>query len=284
MGVTLPSDISRGLAKATFRSSPSFQISFRQNSRLHVKYLVETLSNLIEYARAELIQEGTNDLIIMVNKLDRIAWFPLGDNTKRTRHDLFFYEQLPCIEDIPAHFILTGPVTLHFPQNRVEQVFRRATHTIVPTVAVHERGTDRPNEAGIEALSRLLGRRVDLAETFADDEARRYAIQESGGCLRDLFRLVIEASQKKRALKLSRTDIEVIVNENIGYTETMLQGQGFLRELHHIVKTGSFPEYFDDETKQWLLNNLVVIEYDGHTWYDVHPFAKRTRAFRDGAA
>ena len=40
-------------------------------------------------------------------------------------------------------------------------------------------------------------------------------------------------------------------------------------------------ENFDDERKQWLLYHLVVLEYNGETWYDVHPFARRTRAFRD---
>ncbi len=285
LGVTLEGEIPAGLAKikATFRTSPNFQQSFRETNHKHVKRLIETASDLIENARQKLIADGTHDLIIMIDKLDRIERLPLEDKTGRTRHDLFYLEQLPMIQEIPVHFILTVPVTLHFTQNRLAQVFHRVNNVILPMVAVRERGTNRSNTAGIAAISRLLGRRVDLGATFANEEARIFAIEESGGCLRDLFRLVAEAALNKRALKLTAPDIEVIAKENASTVERLVQGRAFLRDLHHIVKTGSFPEGFDDEMKQWLLYNLVVIEYNGETWFDVHPFVKRTRAFREAA-
>lgn len=285
LGVTLESEIPLGVAKikATFRMSPGFQQSFREENCKYVRRLVETASGLVEHARQKLNEDGTHDLVIMVDRLDRIERLPLEDKTGRTRHDLFYLEQLPTIQDIPVHFILTVPVTLHFTQNRLTQVFRRVNNVILPMVAVRERGTNRPSDAGIAALTRLLARRVNLGETFADDEARHYAIEESGGCLRDLFQLVSAAAGNKRSLKLTQADIEIIAKENASNVERLLQGRGFLRDLHHVVKTGSFPEGFNDETKQWLLYNLVVIEYNGQTWYDVHPFAKRTRAFRDAA-
>ncbi len=285
LGITLESEIPVGLAKikATFRTSPGFQQSYRDENHKQVKRLVETAAELVDCAREKLIEDGIDDLVIMIDRLDRIERLPLEDKTGRTRHDLFYLEQLPIIQNIPVHFILTVPVTLHFTQNRITQVFHRVYNVILPMVSVRQRGTNRHHEGGIKALSQLLGRRVDLVETFADDEARYFAIEESGGCLRDLFRLVSEAALNKGALKLTVADIEVMAKENASNYERLLQGRGFLKDLHHIVKTGSFPEGFNDETKQWLLYNLVVIEYNGETWYDVHPFAKRTRAFRDAA-
>ncbi|HRI66171.1 MAG TPA: AAA family ATPase [Polyangium sp.] len=286
LGVTLESEIPLGIVKlkGTFRMWPGFQKSYREENDKYVKRLLETLSDLIIRAREILTEQGTHDLLIMIDKLDRIERLPLGDNTGRTRHDLFYLEQLPSIQGIPVHFVLTVPVTPHFAQNRLRQVFHSLDNVILPMVAVRERKTmEQPFPRGIEALTRLLGRRVSLSETFADTEALHFAIYESGGCLRDLFHLVSEAAINKQALKLTTADIEVIVKENTNNMERLLQGRGFLRDLHHIVKTGSFPEGFNDETKQWLLYNLVVIEYNGETWYDVHPFARRTRAFREAA-
>ncbi len=72
---------------------------------------------------------------------------------------------------------------------------------------------------------------------------------------------------------------EPIVLTVVGNMERLLQGRPFLAALHHIVKTGSFPGDFGDEARQWLLYELVVLEYNGDTWYDVHPFARRTHAF-----
>ena len=47
---------------------------------------------------------------------------------------------------------------------------------------------------GIAALAHLLARRVDLDTVFADEDARRHAIMQSGGSIRDLLRIVSQAA------------------------------------------------------------------------------------------
>lgn len=46
--------------------------------------------------------------------------------------------------------------------------------------------------AGIAALQRLIARRVQLDKVFAGEAAIAAVIRESGGCVRDLLRLVGE--------------------------------------------------------------------------------------------
>lgn len=163
----------------------------------------------------------------------------------------------------------------------MRHAFRSPNDVVLPMIAVRERGTEGeiPNAAGVDALRRLLARRIDLMAVFADDEAISHAIVQSGGCLRDLLRIVTQGALMKPALRLTRADIDNVVKEFVGNMERLLQGRPFLAELHHIVKTGSFPGAFNDDVRQWLLYELVVLEYNGDTWYDVHPFARRTHAF-----
>jgi energy-coupling factor transporter ATP-binding protein EcfA2 len=286
IGVEVEGEIPAGVAKLklSFKTSPGLQERYREENRKHVTSLIEWLGDLLQEARSALVKQGVEDLVVLVDKLDRIERLPLDDKSGRTRHDLFYLEQLPNLQYIPAHFVVTIPVTLHFTQGRLHQVFHGATDTILPMVAVHERGSDKPHEPGMAALTRLLRRRIDTSVVFADEDALRYAIEQSGGSLRDLFRIVTTGALDKRELKLTRADVDDVVKELGSHLERLLQGRPYLRELHHVAKTGSFPEKFDDATKQWLLYQLVVLEYNGDTWYDVHPFARRTRAFRDAAA
>ncbi len=283
IGISLDAEIPVGIAKLklSLKTSPGLQKRYRDASRDHVTSLMEGLGDLIQDVRSHLVQEGIEDLVIIADNLERIERLPLDDGTKRTTHDLFFLEQLPLIKNVPVHLIVTIPVSLHFTQGRLRHAFRSPSDVVLPMIAVRQRGveTEVPDEAGVAALTKLLARRIDCGAVFADKAALRHAIVQSGGCLRDLLRIVTQGALMKPELKMTRADVDRVVKEFVGNMERLLQGRPFLAELHHIVKTGSFPGAFDEDTRQWLLYELVVLEYNGDTWYDVHPFARRTHAF-----
>lgn len=284
LGISLDAEIPAGVAKLklSLKTSPGLQKRYREASRDHVTSLIEGLGDLIQDVRSHLVKQDVEDLVIIADNLERIERLQLDDGTKRTTHDLFFLEQLPLIQNVPVHLIVTIPVSLHFTQGRLRHVYRAPNDVVLPMIAVRARGTgaEIPDEAGVAALRRLLARRIDCSVVFADDDALRHAIVQSGGCLRDLLRIVTQGALMKPELRLTRTEIDGVIKEFVGNMERLLQGRSFLAELHHIVNTGSFPGAFDDEARQWLLYELVVLEYNGETWYDVHPFARRTHAFR----
>ncbi|MDI1430872.1 hypothetical protein [Polyangium sorediatum] len=285
IGLTLEAEIPVGEAKVKLgvMKSPGVQKRFRDVSRDHVISLVTELRELLQALRPVMAEHGTDDLVIIADNLERVERLPLDDGSKRTTHDLFFIEQLPLIQDADVHIIVTIPVSLHFTQGRLRQAFSAPSDVVLPMITVRKRGldVDAPDEAGIAALRGLLEKRIALSVVFADEDAIRHAIMQSGGCLRDLFRIVTTGALNKPTLGLTRADVDDVLREFGSNMERLLQGRGFLRELHHVVRTGSFPDDFDDDLRQWLLYELIVLEYNKDTWYDVHPFARRTRAFQD---
>ena len=50
----------------------------------------------------------------------------------------------------------------------------------------------------------------------------------------------------------------------------MLQGKSYLPGLHEIAACSCFPVGFDEAARNALLHSMVVLEYNGVTWYDVH--------------
>jgi hypothetical protein len=287
LGLSLDAEIPLGVTKLklSFKTSPGLQQRFRELGRNHLTSLMEGLGDLIQDVRTHLVEQGVDDLVIIADNLERVERLPLPDNSKRTTHDLFFIEQLPLIQTVPVHLIVTVPVSLHFTQGRLRHAFNSPNDVVLPMVAVRERGpeVDKRDDDGVAALRRLLVRRIDCETVFADEEAVSHAILQSGGCVRDLLRIVSQGVLMKPAMRFTRGEIDGIVKEFVGNYERLLQGRPFLPELHHVVATGSFPGNFADETRQWLLYELVVLEYNGDTWFDVHPFARRTHAFRQAA-
>ena len=97
--------------------------------------------------------------------------------------------------------------------------------------------------------------------------------------MRDLLRLVGEMPTVG-AIPFSSATVDAVIADYINEYERILQGKPYLPLLHTIEHTGAFPGDTDPAWKQQLLLGLIVLEYDTGTWYDVHPLAKRTRAYR----
>jgi hypothetical protein len=85
------------------------------------------------------------------------------------------------------------------------------------------------------------------------------------------------------SIPFSTATVDVVIADYVNEYERILQGKPYLHLLHTIERTGTFPADTDELWKQQLLLGLVVLEYDTGTWYDIHPLAKRTRAYQAAA-
>ncbi|MDC0671129.1 hypothetical protein [Nannocystis radixulma] len=280
--VDLDLEIPVGVAKLKAKVKTEFglQKRMRETLRERVTELMADLSDLLIDLRAGLVNNGIDDLVIVADNLEKIVFAELDHQSAKNTHDLFFIEQLPIVQRLGAHIILTVPVSLHFAHARLRQVFLNPTVKVLPMVPVHQaRAPKKPHERGIAVLKSLLSKRVDTAILFADDAAFARAIELSGGVIRDLFRIVLESLSLKPAMGLTVADVEAGVRDIVSSYERMLQGKPYLPGLHEIAACSCFPVGFDAAARNALLHSMVVLEYNGETWYDVHPLARRTRAY-----
>jgi energy-coupling factor transporter ATP-binding protein EcfA2 len=261
-----------------FKVDLHFVRSFRQKSDDHIQTLLKMFSDLVLEVRSQLPPDQS-EIVFIVDNLEKI---PNGETELKTSlHETLFLRELPLL-DIPAHLILTYPISLNYSPIALRQVFRDARQTTIPMVGIRQksevinRGDDRK---GIAALRKLLDRRIKLDQVFANEAAIEALIRESGGCVRDLLRLMGELPTVG-AMPFSVESVESVIADYVNEYERILQGKPYLPLLHMIERTGAFPEDTKEEWKQQLLLGLIVLEYDTGTWYDVHPLAKHTRAYR----
>ena len=282
-------EVSKDLAEASglpllgslFRVDLKLARGFRKSSEDHLQELLGLMRDLILEVSAQLPPE-VGGVVFIVDNLEKLPESETdGGNSL---HETLFCRELPLL-DVPAHLILTYPIALNYAPVGLRQLFTNALQTTIPMVGVRAkpgetpRGDDLP---GIAALRRLLARRVALDAVFADDEAIDEAVRLSGGCVRDLLRIIAELPIYGKQ-PYTRALVREVVGDSINEYERLLQGKPYLRLLHGIVDAGEFPPETTDEWKRQLLMSLIVLEYDTGTWYDVHPFVKATRAFRSAA-
>ncbi|MBK7536392.1 MAG: hypothetical protein IPI49_13690 [Myxococcales bacterium] len=268
------------LLKSLFRVDLKLARSFRKQSDDHLQALLSLTRDLVLEVRSQLPPEIT-DIVFVVDNLEKIP--DIETDTGGSLHETLFLRELPLL-DVPAHIVLTYPISLNYSAVELRQVFGNAKQTTIPMVGIRTKpGTERLDDRrGFTALRSLLSRRIDLKVAFADEDAIDHAIRMSGGCVRDLLRIVSELPVVG-AMPFTRAVVDAASADFVNEYERILQGKPYLNLLHTIERGGAFPINTDEAWKRQLLMGLVALEYDTGTWYDIHPFAKATRAYASAA-
>lgn len=271
------------ILKSLLRIDLPVQRAFRERATAVTQRLIELARDTVQEITRRL-PAGHAGIVFVIDNLEKIPNLPT--ETRQNLHEALFHHELPLL-DLPAHLVLTYPISLNYGGVGLRQLFRNAQLTTIPMVSVRDKPDPGPphdgprgdDTRGMAALRRLIGRRVDISAVFDGEPTLDEAIRMSGGCVRDLLRFVSDLPIHAEP-KFTIAAVHQVVADYTNEYERLLQGKPYLRLLHEIERTGAFPEQIDDEWKRQLLLGLVVLEYDTGTWYDVHPLVKRTRAFR----
>jgi hypothetical protein len=239
--------------------------------------LLELTRDLVTEVRSQLPADVV-DLAFVIDNLEKIPEQEVAGGG--SLHETLFVRELPTL-DIPAHLVLTYPISLNYDSAELMRAFRGSHRTTLPMVAVGQspraktRGDDR---AGMDALTRLLGKRVDLS-MFGSPEAVDELVRLSGGCVRDLLRMMGElpiVADAPFSIEKVRTAASEFRND---YTR-LLQGKPYVKYLPGISATGTIPDEMDSVWQREILLGHVVLEYNSDVWFDVHPLVKATPTYQ----
>ena len=175
---------------------------------------------------------------------------------------------------VAAHTLFVVPISLMYnpPGETVEDRFEPET---LPMLPVFRRSDPRAGDDGaLAAVSEAIFKRVDRS-LFADPALAREAARLSGGCPRDLLRLLkeallesndrIDARAVRRAASLVRGEMARKLT------------QAHYAVLAHVHLDGAIDP---DETGRFLLYRRAALEYNGERWVGVHPLLWDTPEFK----
>ena len=172
-----------------------------------------------------------------------------------------------------AHTIFTVPISLLY-SPPADAVGDRLTPETLPMIPVFTREPRKPSEMVIDLLVTAIHRRVDPA-LFADEGLARDVASLSGGCPRDLLRLLKEALLESDA-RIEARSVEraaAILRGEMSRRVTFAQFD-LLARAHLDGRVDS------NEDGRALLFSRAVLEYDHERWADVHPLLQDTEEFR----
>ncbi len=261
--------------KMSAKSSRSLKETIKVNIEPKLSDLIEHCNLLINEVKNGLKKIEKEDLLIIIEDLDKI---PID------RAEDLFFNYANQISQLRCNVVFTFPITSYYNIrfNTIRQYFSNIYE--LPMIKVKNQDQSL-YEKGFNALKEIVEKRMDLA-LFESPELLEFLIEKSGGCIRDLFRLIAEAAE--HTIDYGREIInEVDCHNSLSslkreYYNTIADNyrNGVRIEVETYYKT--LVGVAKDSTKRVdnteeildLRQNLCILGYNGEGWCDVHPIVK----------
>jgi hypothetical protein len=186
-----------------------------------------------------------------------------------------FLRNADLFREIDSHLIFTIQSSLLY--NPVEAAVEQSfTKFDLPMVPIFIRNTRRLDAKVVERVREAVYKRVPV-ELFADVDKVDDLIRASGGCWRDLLRLLQEALLRAET-QIGPGEVRAAVQQ-VGQTyQRLLRSSDDLQILAqaHLKHT-----VLSDERTQYLLHHLCLLSYNGEGWYDFHPLLDNYAPVKD---
>lgn len=239
----------------------------------NMRILVDAIEKKIQPRRLLLILEG----------LDKV------ESLKQSR-ELFIEHRLQLLS-LPCSVIFTFPIRLWYePDGGVEGYDQRFLLPMIP-IAEAPASVDQPAELalqkatkGQDTLREIVLRRIE--SELIEQGALTYLIKFSGGVIRDLLYMLrdaaLNARYEKRDQILLRDCERAARRLRSDYAKHLsAPAQSSDIKVEDILKTLSRPSDWPRRQTaptaafKLLLQSLCILEYNGDTWYDLHPLIRQ---------
>ena len=237
---------------------------------------------LLPKARQHLQEQGFEDILLIVDDLDKIPRKVLTEQGL-TNHENLFLDNAATLRAIECSLLMTVPIELVYSpaQGRLRDDYGGAIATI-PLITVQDRNRV-PVEAGERALIEVIGRRAKAAfvkpgtdaataaqQMFTSEADLKRVVRLSGGHLRSLMVMLTELLDRVDELPIPRATLEHYISRAAKDMVRGLlpEGKEVLRAVASTKEESSAPRFLD------LLHNHYVFAYEygeGAYWYDVNP-------------
>jgi hypothetical protein len=257
-----------------FNAGRKFKEITKREVNQTLSELILNCDLLIFEIKNQLHKINKQNIIFIIEDLEKVA---LG-----IAEEIFFNypRQLTAVS---SSFIYTFPISLLYDPNYNVILNEFDENLTLPMIKVHEKN-GKNYAPGLDAIIKIVYRRIDKNKNLISSNLLKEFMQLSGGCLRDLFRMLKLAAENaidRKKEKIERVDFDYSLNRlkndyynTISYNKkTGLTAADYYQILVDCCKSQD-KKPVDVNGLIDLKHNMCVLGYNGKAWFDVHPVVK----------
>ncbi len=276
-GVDLKSGLGRilgvlGKLEIDFKSGRKYSEITRKEERQTLSELILNCNLIIYEIKNQLAKIGKKNIIFIIEDLEKVDL---------TTAEKIFYNYAKQLTSISCCFIYTFPISLVFDPKYNIILNEFDENFVLPMIKVNDK-KEKNYEPGLDTIRKILHKRID-EELIPEEFLIRFMLL-SGGCLRDLFRMIKLAASNamdRGKEKIEEEDFDYGLNKlksdyynTISYNkETGLSAEDYYDILSNCCKSED-KKPTDVKGMMDLKHNMCILGYNEDEWFDVHPVVK----------
>ncbi len=261
---------------ASAKTSQSFKETLKRDVEPRAMELIQSCNDLLREIQLQLAKIDKKGLVLIFEDMDKLDLLKAEE---------LFYTHAVHLTSLRTHCIFTFPIALVYHPRFTGIQGNFDVYFELPMIKVYEQ-TGEIFEAGIAIMRDIVSRRMNLT-LFESEEALYRLITYSGGCMRDLFRLIVSAADNvldKGRTKIGmddmwsafyslKSDYQNTISEKTRDGEVLITVDQYYAALEELAND-PHKQPDNTETMMDLRQSLCVLGYNGKNWCDVHPVVK----------
>lgn len=274
--------------KASLHQNPSFKSELQQKTRGLVEQLVrqarEFVNEAVRTVRDERADENKK-IVLIIDSVERLRGvgdskdvgevFKSAETLFASHADKLRFTGLNTIYTVPPYLsALAGGLGAYYSGGRIYSLPSVHIYQCCPGVGE----TPKPYTDGLSKMCTIVGRRYPQWEAFFSQAQLERLATNSGGDLRDFFRMLRLAIARAPALNQLPLPDELLSDAEDAVRNDMLpmaaDDRGWLKKIMarhkpELPSRDALPEFAR------LQQGKYVLQYqNGEEWYDVHPLLR----------
>ena len=271
--VSLGSDVVSANIKANLKSDPTFKRRLQEHMAGHLGALVNDVHDYFESCVNALKERLGDDreVVLLVDSIEHFRGTYINAQEVQSSVEDLFVSHSERLHLPHLHVVYTIPPYLKIRYGNLGALYEPGGVRMLPALKLRNR-KGKLSQEGYDAMERVVDARGDWQKLLGQRSALDRLIQNSGGHLRDLLRLLAEVLRRARELPVPGSTVDAAINQV--RTEFLPIADDDARWLAEIARshqtalphTGKLPDlarFFD--------THLALCYRNGDEWYDVHP-------------
>lgn len=242
---------------SSFKGGSSYKTELRNVIKNNFTQFAESFNSFLRAAEDAVVKQSKGKKILfVVDGTDRLK----GEDGEK-----FFIADAYQLQLIEANFIYCAPIHLLSLDNRLQNRFGYIE--TLPMIKVEEKeAIGEPFASGYEVMQELIYQRADK-KLFDSEKTVREIIKYSGGCPRDLLKILHYAFLETESEKFDRTSVDKAIKRLSSEYRRFIDTDDYktLYSIDSLEKR----DLNNEKVKLFLLN-LVLLEYNDF-WRRSHP-------------
>ena len=271
--ISLDASVVSANIKANLKSDPSFKKRLQEHMAGHLGTLVNDVRGYFEACINALKERKGNDfeVVLLIDSIEHFRGTYINAQVVQSSVENLFVSHSERLHFPHVHVVYTVPPYLKIRYGNLGALYEPGGVRMLPALKLRMKSGER-YEQGHDAMERIVRARGDWERLLGHRAALDRLIENSGGHLRDLLRLLAEVLRRAKVLPVPDGTVEAAINQM--RTEFLPVADDDARWLAAIARshrtalpdTSRLPDlarFFD--------THLALCYQNGDEWYDVHP-------------